>query len=203
MVILNPRALLCFVGLMAAESHAQLPLGAGAPDVECSQMIVDLKKQFTCKDIIITQGSYTLEARDASTKSLNFENAVWTFTDDVVIKGKNTEVAADQAVVEIANNRLRNVKVVGQPATFEQLLEEEEQAALGRALSITYDLVLDQVILSKNAFLSQGDDQISGETITYDVQQERVIADSSGEQDGRVRILLTPTPPPESQDNPR
>ncbi|MEM7284513.1 MAG: hypothetical protein AAF438_23185, partial [Pseudomonadota bacterium] len=87
MVISNPKLLLLSVGLVAAPCNAQLPLGAGAPDVECSQMIVDLKKQFTCKDIVITQGNYTLEARDASTESLNFENAVWTVTDDVVIKG--------------------------------------------------------------------------------------------------------------------
>ncbi len=194
MAIIN-RSLL-FTGLVLAmpvSGFAQLPLGSGAPDVECSQMIVDLKKQFTCKDIVITQGNYTLKAKDATTASLNFEDAVWTFTDNVTIQGSNTEVAANQAVVEIANNRLRNVKVVGEPATFEQILKDDDEAALGRALTITYDLVLDQVVLSQNAFLSQGDDQITGDTITYDVQQERVIADAGQDQNGRVRIRLTPT----------
>ena len=200
MAITNHRLLCAMVLLAPGLALAQLPLGSGAPDVECSQMIVDLKKQFTCKDIVITQGNYTLRAKDATTASLNFENAVWTFTDNVTIQGSNTEVAANQAVVEIANNRLRNVKVVGEPATFEQILRDDDDAALGRALTITYDLVLDQVVLSQNAFLSQGEDQITGDTITYDVKQERVIADAGENQDGRVRIRLTPSTE-QTQDN--
>lgn len=197
------RYLLFFLTVGASQTaFAQLPLGSGSPDVECTQMVFDLKQeQFTCQDIVITQGDFTLKAGDARTPSLNFENAIWTFSKNVTINGKNTEVSADQAIVRIANKRLQNVKVVGQPATFEQVLKNSEDAANGRANTINYDLALDVVTLSENAFLSQGDDQITGENITYDVQQQRVVADSNGESTDRVRLLITPSKD-EEQDEP-
>ncbi len=82
----------------------------------------------------------------------------------------------------------------GSPATFSQ--QRGRQAAQGRAERIDYDLATGRVRLSGGAWLSDGNNEITGSTLVYSMREERVVAEA-GEQGGQpVRITINPKAPP-------
>ena len=206
MAPLDPRYI-CWVcaGLcFASVASAQLPSADASTAMDCGgNLIIDRKQQrFSCeRGIQVTQGNLTLKADSGESNSLDIANSILTFTNNVRINGPNTEVTADQAVLKFVDKRLLNVRVVGQPAHFEQITEESPDPARGHANSMNYDLSTDIITLTENAFLSQGQDEISGETITYDVQRERVVADSDGNSENRVRLIITPDSQADDKDD--
>jgi lipopolysaccharide export system protein LptA len=48
------------------------------------------------------------------------------------------------------------------------------------------------VVLSKDAFLSDGQNDIHGESLKYNVLNQSVVADSSDQGSGRVHITIAP-----------
>ena len=46
--------------------------------------------------------------------------------------------------------------------------------------------------LSGDAWLCEGNNEITSDTIVYDIAAERVLADAGEDGDGRVRIVITP-----------
>jgi lipopolysaccharide export system protein LptA len=50
------------------------------------------------------------------------------------------------------------------------------------------------VHLSKNAWLSDGQTEIRGESLKYDVLAQSIVAESSEQGSQRVHIIITPPP---------
>ncbi|NJO13316.1 MAG: hypothetical protein HC872_07480, partial [Gammaproteobacteria bacterium] len=76
-------------------------------------------------------------------------------------------------------------------ASFEQKLENGDTAR-GRADDIEYDFDEATVRLSRDAYLTDGRNDISGETLVYSIRDERVLANAEEQGDERVHITINP-----------
>lgn len=144
------------------------------------------------RNVKVTQGPLTVEAREAHATGLNFENSKWDLKGDIRITVPDGKLAADAATVLFKNNNILNAVVHGAPATFEQVLKETKQLAKGRADTIEYDVQHSTVSLSGQAWLTDGQNEIRGETLVYDIGRQRVAANPGRSEPGGVQITINP-----------
>lgn len=147
--------------------------------------------QIVLPAVRITQGPYTVKAKEGRASGLNFENSRWTFSGEVEITSPDGYSMADNAVVVFADNRIATVDITGSPATFSQRDPKEGQLARGRAGAIRYDFNANTVRLSDNAWISYGQNELSADTMVYDLAQRSVVA-GNGKQGERVHITINP-----------
>jgi len=83
----------------------------------------------------------------------------------------------------------------GKPAEFEQIVAKTGKLAKGRADLIDYDVSNGVVRLSKDAYLSDGQNEIRGESLKYNVRAQSVAAEAADQGSQRVHIIITPPPP--------
>jgi len=143
------------------------------------------------KGVTISQGDLGIQADEAVASTLDFANSEWTFTGHVRISMRNATLSSDAARMKFAGYQLQSARIEGQPATFRQV-ETDNSVTEGRAQVLEYDAGQSTVRLSRNAWLSEGGNEISGNVLTYNMAEERVIAGSDVETGERVRILITP-----------
>ncbi len=152
------------------------------------------------RNVKVTQGPLTVEAREAHATGLDFENSKWDLKGDVRITVPDGKLAADAATVLFKNNTILNAVVHGAPATFEQVLKETKQLAKGRADTIQYDVQQSTVSLSGQAWLTDGQNEIRGETLVYDIARQRVAANPGRSEPGGVHITINPKETPGLRD---
>ena len=171
----------------AALADATLPvsLDAASSDFDYRNNLLIFRK------VRIAQGDITVEADEATATGLDFENSEWKFTGDVRIRMPNGLLDSDSATVTFRGNQIAHARIDGMPAEFEQRRVEQE-VARGRAGTIEYDVTRGTVELKDEAWLSDGKNEITGQTLVYDMLKERVFA-NPGEQDpGGVSITINP-----------
>jgi lipopolysaccharide transport protein LptA len=140
----------------------------------------------------ITQGPLQVEAQEAHATGLNFENSKWDLKGEVRITMPDGKLAADTATVTFKDNAVAMALVRGSPATFEQRLKETRQLAQGRAGSIEYDVSKATVSLAGRAWLTDGQNEIRGDTLIYDIGRQRVAANPGRTEAGGVQITINP-----------
>lgn len=87
-----------------------------------------------------------------------------------------------------ADRRPRYIIARGQPAFFKQQLDGEDGEMQAYANRMDYDAERDELILTEQALVIQGQDRIASDRIVYDRAHARVRA-GAGE---RVKITITP-----------
>jgi lipopolysaccharide transport protein LptA len=177
-------------------------LGQEPISVEAASWAGDYKSNsFVLNQVVITQGTTRLQADRAHASGLSsgvdFGNSRWTFDGNVRIDGEQQgKLRSDEAVVEFHDNRIARATVTGKPATFEQQRANSDQVARGRANEIVWDVVGGTVRLTDDAWLSDGQREISAPVLVYNIREQRVEASGAGATSGgRVHILITPEGP--------
>lgn len=181
----------------AATHNAQAPI-----NLEAASSDFDYKNNtLLFKRVRIAQGALQVEAMEASATGLNFENSKWTFKGQVRITVPDGKLAANDAAVTFRDNEITRAVIRGTPATFEQRLEESRQLAQGRANTIEYDVQASTVRLVGAAWLTDGQNEIRGNTLIYDIGRQRVAANPDETDPGGVRITILPkeTPRPDAK----
>lgn len=145
----------------------------------------------------VTQGELGISAASAYSTDLDFNQSAWVFRGDVQITGAGATIQADEATLEFINHRLRRARVDGDPVAFQRNREASEQITEGRAKHLDYDFENEVLELSGEAWLREGASQISGNSIVYNIADERVTADSDEQGEERVHITI---PPPDHED---
>jgi lipopolysaccharide transport protein LptA len=191
------RALLLAAALAAenvAAQRLQLPDPAQPITITASSSVLDHRRNTVLyRKVRIAQGEVMVEADEAAASGRDFENSQWTFTGSVHIRMPDGFIEADSAVVTFADGKLRNARMTGNPARFEQRRTNSEQLARGHAGIIEYDVAQSMVRLSQQAWLSDGTNEITSETLVYDMEGERVLANPEGDAAG-VNITFRPRP---------
>ncbi|WP_419812643.1 lipopolysaccharide transport periplasmic protein LptA [Bacterioplanoides sp.] len=135
----------------------------------------------------------------------------------VIYKGN---VVLTQGTLKIESDRLmilRNGEVVeqavaeGNPATYQQQIQADQQLTTASGQRIDYFATRKEVQIQGNAELHQEGNQFSGEKITYDITNERVLASSAepqetvdpqtgeAEKPQRIKVVIQPEKKPEPE----
>ncbi len=126
-------------------------------------------------------------------QSLDMENSVVTFTDNVVITQGSILIKANKVVITRPpenSGKKETVEAFGNPVTFHQQLDDGKPVD-GKANKVHYDLGTEFLTLTGNAELKQLDSKINSERITYDVKKQQLKAYGNGKS--RVQTVLIPT----------
>jgi lipopolysaccharide transport protein LptA len=174
---------------------SQLPVAVDAASSE-----VDYKTNtvvFT--KVTISQGDMRVQADHAHATGLNFANSRWNFEGNVRIDAEQRgSLRSDQAVVEFRDNHIARATITGKPAEFEQKRQNSPQTAHGHADEILYDVRDGTVRLTNDAWLSDGQNEISGPLLVYNIREQQIQAaaapDAPPDTDQRVHISIAPHP---------
>jgi lipopolysaccharide export system protein LptA len=206
MAVSSPARLLALVTLLAPLAQANAA-PASARDrqtdilLEAQSTTIDLKTNtavFT--KIRISRGAMSItadqgQANEQRSKDLYFENNVWNFRGNVKIAVEQGQLFSDDAQITFVNNALSKAIANGKPASFEQTVTKTGKPAKGHAETIDYDATKHLVRFLKDAYLTNGDHEMTGQALKYDVLGQKVIAEEAEQNSQRVRIIITPPPP--------
>lgn len=191
-----PCALLLLLGWLGAAAAATTYDSTAPINLEAASSDFDYRNNtLLFKRVKITQGMLTVEAQEASATGLEFDNSQWTLKGEVRITVPDGKLTSDSATVSFKDNQIARAQVRGGPATFEQRIEKTGQLARGRAGSIDYDVRNGTVELAGQAWLSDGQNEISGSKLIYDIGRQRVAANPGETEPGGVRITINPKEP--------
>jgi lipopolysaccharide transport protein LptA len=177
--------------ILTPKEMRKLPISLDAASSE-----VDYKTNTVVfKDVVISQGDTKVQADHAQATGLDFVNSRWTFEGNVRIHAEQQgSLHSDQAVVEFRDNQISKATIEGSPAEFEQKRADSDLTARGHARQIVYDVSDGSVHLSKDAWLSDGRNEIGGPLLVYNIREQRVQAAAKPGTDERVHIRITPQP---------
>jgi lipopolysaccharide export system protein LptA len=203
----NPRRAhkLCVVAASVALAAALVSSAAAAAGPSKSEVIaldaqsseLDLKSNnMFFRKVRIAQGpmSVTADQGQATQEALKFENSLWVFRGNVKITMENGLLTADEAQIDFVKKLLSKAVAYGKPAEFQQKIEKTGKVAHGHADSIDYDAAKGLVKLKKNAWLSDGQNEVHGESFVYNVVTQSIVADAAEQGSQRVHIIITPPP---------
>jgi lipopolysaccharide transport protein LptA len=190
-------ALLLACALPSAHAQSGLPAGNAEQPIDLQAASSDFdyrNNSLLFKRVTITQGALQVTAQQASATGLDFDNSEWLLQGDVQIVVPGGKLNSSEARVKFRNNEIVLATIKGSPAKFEQRLKEQNQVARGRAGSIVYDVKASTVRLTGAAWLSDGQNEIRGNTLIYDIGRERVQANPDEKDPGGVQITIKPRP---------
>jgi lipopolysaccharide transport protein LptA len=173
-------------GLPAGNSEQPINLEAASSDFDYKNNSLLFRR------VRITQGGLEVTAQEARATGLEFENSEWSLQGDVKITVPGGLLQSSEARVQFRNNEIVRASIKGLPAAFEQRLKDKDQVARGRASAIEYNVKESTVRLTGDAWLSDGQNEIRGNTLVYDIGRERVQANPNEKDPGGVRITINP-----------
>lgn len=148
----------------------------------------------------LSQGHIGIEADEGRATRMDFEDSVWQFSGNVIIDIENGHIECDAAELKFDEFQLKVATVTGSPATFELKRTETGDVTYAEAGKLVYDIESGVIEFSDNATITEGGNQISSSFLVYNIAEQRINAESSGSEDGRVRITYTPTNSVRSKD---
>jgi lipopolysaccharide transport protein LptA len=160
-------------------------------------------------NVRVMQGPTSINAGEATARDFRSENSRWLFQKTVHIVTIEAELQSNIASAAIVGGQISQARAEGSPAEFEQRGGRADRQVRGRAGVIEYDFIAGIVKLTDNVWFSNGKDEFRGDVVIYNVRDERVQINPSGQSSGRVRGIIRPrqgaeatapaSPPPQPQ----
>ena len=210
----SSRKLLTLVALLAPLAHANAAPAAVARDrqapilLDAQSVSIDLKTNSAVfSKIRISEGGMSItadqgQASQQRSTDLYFQDNVWNFRGNVKIVVEQGQLFSDDAQITFVNNVLSKAVVNGKPASFEQTVAKTGKLAKGHADSIDYDAAKHLVRFLKNAYVTNGDHEMLGQSVKYDILGQKLLAEEAEQNSQRVHIIITPPPPKTAQPKP-
>lgn len=126
---------------------------------------------------------------ESGSQSLDMDNNVVVFSDNVLITQGSIRITAGQVTIKRPEGKKEIIDASGSPVTFQQTLDNGKPVQ-GKGNAVHYDLSTEFLILTGNAELRQLGSFISAQKITYDVKKQQLKASSGGKS--RVKTVLIP-----------
>lgn len=164
--------------ILLAASLLTLSTLLPAQDVSLSQ---DLSKDFD-KPIYV----------DSETQFVDAKKKVSIFERNVVVVQGSLSINADYLRVDGSQGKGQEVFVAqGKPAKYVQTLEDGSMVE-AKADDISYDVATRTIKLEGNAEFVQNSSTVSGNSITFDMDKEQILANSNGQGSQRVKTVFSP-----------
>jgi lipopolysaccharide transport protein LptA len=192
---LKPVAVAIAVCVAFAAAHgAEKPACREPIDLKMESYEVDFRSGKTLmRKVAISQCDVSITANRAEATGLDFKDSRWVFSGDVHINAEQRgDMRSEKAEVDFHNNLIAKATIKGSPAQFEQKYADSNQTARGRAGQIVYDVGAGSVRFTEDAWLTNGENEISGPLLVYNIRQQKV-------QGERVRITIVPKKAVEKQ----
>ena len=111
------------------------------------------------------------------------------FSGNAEVRQGSLLMTAELIQVQTNTDDVETMKAIGtvdKPAKYIQSQENQARFIEATATLITYDVNEGMIFLVGNAYLIQGFDSFSGDTLTYDINNDKVIV--KGSEDGTKRV---------------
>ena len=144
------------------------------------------------KGLRLSQGNIGIQADTGRASKLDFEDSVWRFSGNVIIDVDNGHIECSSADLQFYEHQLVLAEIEGSPATFELTRAGDEDTTYAEAGKLRYDLKSGTIEFSENATITEGGNQISSSFLVYNILEQRINAQSSGDGENRVKIIYTP-----------
>ena len=119
------------------------------------------------------------------------------YSGNVKVKQGSLNIEAQKVILIRTANGLEKIIAEGNPARYEQMLNENEGKTLAYGETIIYNTKIEQLTLLVNAGLEKQGNVFSGEKIVYLIKEQRVKAESTEPQE-RIRMVIQPKKDKES-----
>jgi lipopolysaccharide export system protein LptA len=140
----------------------------------------------------LTQGRISIQADEGRATRMELEDSYWSFKGNVVIDVGTGRIQCDSAELYFDEFRLRSATVTGAPAIYDLQRAGTDDVTHAEAGRLEYDVDAGVIRFSEQATITEGGNQISSNVLVYNILEQRINADSTGDEDGRVRITYTP-----------
>ncbi|MDH5455074.1 MAG: hypothetical protein OEY37_03320 [Gammaproteobacteria bacterium] len=190
-------ACLCALTLLSAPLFAtaqvndldmRLPM-----DINADNTSIDGKNSMIIfSGLTLTQGDVSIQADEGRATRMELEDASWRFTGNVIINIGAGRIQCDSAELLFDDFRLKQAIVTGSPALYDLQRPGTDEITHAEAGRLNYDVDAGVIEFSEQAVITEGGNQISSSLLVYNILEQRINADSSGEADDRVRITYTP-----------
>lgn len=179
---------------LAIAQDADLNLRRLPWDIFAETMEVDGKTStYIYTGVQFSQGNISIKADEGRATRRDQENSAWQFAGNVVIDVNSGHIECDNANLQFDDNQLKVAVVTGSPATFRVTRPGNDNSTTAKAGRLLYDVVEGVIEFSDQATITEGGNQISSNFLVYNILEQKINADSQGDEDGRVRIIYTPT----------
>ena len=187
--VLALLALALLPGFAAAQtSDLRLPITLAADSTDYDGK----SSMMMFQGLRLSQGTTNIEADEGRASKIDFEDSVWHFDGNVIIDVEAGHIESDSAELRFADTQLRLAIIEGSPATFELRRPESDEITYAEAGRLKYDLDAGIVEFSDEAVITEGGNQISSSYLMYNIAEQRINAQSSGEGDEKVKITVIP-----------
>ncbi|MEM9172127.1 MAG: lipopolysaccharide transport periplasmic protein LptA [Pseudomonadota bacterium] len=141
----------------------------------------------------ITQGSTRIEARQAETAARSdFTDSEWAFSGEVSVKVGSARINADTATLYFSQRELKQARVSGNPARFEDRDPVTGAITRGQAQTFVYDLATGIVRFENNARVADERNEVAGKLLVYNVAEKKVEFEGDAAAGERVQIVIQP-----------
>ncbi len=179
----------CLAAAQINDLDMRLPM-----DIDADNTTFDGKNSMIIfNGLRLTQGRVSIQADEGRATRMELEDSTWHFSGNVVIDIGAGRIECDNADLFFDDFRLRRAVVTGSPAIYDLKRPGSEGVTHGEAGRLFYDVDAGTIEFSGQATITEGGNQISSNMLVYNITEQRIKADSSGVEDGRVRITYTPT----------
>jgi len=115
----------------------------------------------------------TLEANDFE---LDLKTGVRTYRGDVLYRQGSIRLECDELVTYFNDDgELDKAFCTGDPGRFKQRPQDSEEDMIGKAREITLDQIKELVTMKSSAEVKQGNQQMTGRILTYNLATEKVV----------------------------
>jgi lipopolysaccharide transport protein LptA len=140
----------------------------------------------------LSQGQIGVSADQGRASKLDFQDSVWRFEGNVVIDVEDGHIECASADLKFTDHTLRLASIKGSPATFALRRPGSDEVTYGEAGQLEYDLSTGIVEFAGNATITEGGNQISSGYLVYNIAEQRINAQSTGNGDEKVKITSPP-----------
>ena len=195
---------------------ARAPSAAGADREGCNEPLCYTASRLEAErnhmvlhDISIvdtTRGITRIKADLAEANGADLGDSDWVLTGHVQVLMPQGKLSADKATVQFASKRIASMSAQGAPAEFEHSADASApnpapdeagnrgrgaiETARGHAREIDYDMERDLLKLNGDAWLSDGCNEITSQSIVYDIVNQKVRAEAAPGGDAQVHGTL-------------
>lgn len=129
---------------------------------------------------------------EADFAELDQATGIGTYRGNVVVVQGTLRVNADRIDIKTVDGALEHIVATGEPVDFKLRPDNATKDVLGGGLQADYFAGTEQLVLTGEAWVRQGDDIVRGNRIEYDIPADRVSAKAGGDAGERVRMIIQP-----------